>query len=91
MKGISMEESRVKTGVYITISDNISKTDSVHGSNSDMSKMKGKTYQIEGFRSTSRGMAALVQGFLWHPDDLAEQSTEKNPEPFHFDIKELII
>jgi hypothetical protein len=86
-----MEESRIKSGKYVTISNNISKTDMAYGTNSNMSKMKGRTYKIEKSRSTKRGTAAIIKGYIWHRDDLTEQSLTYKPEPFHFNIEELNI
>ena len=87
-----MEESKMKEGIYVTISNNLSATHREYGTNSFMTDMKGKTYKIEKVRSSSGGgYYAVIKGCMWHPKDLSEQSVVKKPEPFHFDVKELSI
>ena len=79
--------------MYVTISNNLSATDRAYGTNSFMRDMAGKTYKIENVRTSSRegNYVAIIKGCMWHPKDLSEQSVEKKPEPFHFDVKELSI
>jgi len=85
-----MEKSKLKKGIQVTISNNISKTDASYGTNSIMRGMKGKTYKIDGVRTNSRGkVSALINEYTWNPDDLTEVSIERKPEPFHFNVKEL--
>jgi hypothetical protein len=87
-----MEESKMKEGIYVTISNNLSATNKEYGTNSFMTDMIGKTYKIEKVRGSSReGYYAVIKGCMWHPKDLSEQSVEKKPEPFHFNIEELNI
>ncbi len=86
-----MEKSRMKKGMYVTISRRISTTDRTYGSNDSMHNMTGKTYEIEKVRNTDKGLAAIIKGCFWCPEDLTEQSVTKKPEPFHFNIKELSI
>ena len=86
-----MEKSRMKKGMYVTISRRISTTDRTYGSNDSMHNMTGKTYEIEKVRRTDKGLAAIIKGCFWSPEDLTEVSTEKKSEPFHFDVKELRI
>jgi hypothetical protein len=88
-----MEESRMKKGTHVIISDDLSNTKKAYGTNSDMEQMSGKTYRIDAVETDPKGKYAVVNYFSWHPKDLIECSPEKDPEPlhFHFDAKELII
>ncbi len=86
-----MKSSEMKVGMHVTISKDITKTHEVHGLGNGMSTMKGKPYKIEDIQTNDRGCHARICGYSWHPDDLTEASFELDPEPFHFDIKELII
>ena len=84
-----MEELEMEVGMHIVISHDISKTIGVYGKGFGMPGMTGKTFKIEDIQTGERGRRARIGGYTWHPDDLTELSLEKDPEPFHFDTKEL--
>lgn len=84
-----MEELEMEVGMHVVISHDISKTTSVYGKGFGMPEMAGNEFEIEDIQTGERGRRARIKGYTWHPHDLTELSIEKEPEPFHFDTKEL--
>jgi hypothetical protein len=86
-----MKDSEMKKGMYVTISKDPVNTSRTHTTNGAMRKMAGKTYTIHRVYNSSYGVAAEVLGWTWHPKDLIKARTEKKPQTFHFNAKELVI
>jgi len=86
-----MKASEMKKGMHIIISNDISKTSRTHTANNSMRKMQGQYYTIKRVIITGHGLAAIVNGWTWHPEDLTEVEITKKSQIFHFDIKELEI
>ena len=89
-----MEKARIRKGMHVRISYNISTTENSYGITTGMKSMRGEIHKVDDvWNSPSYGLSAEVRGYSWHAADLNEVSTEieKDPELFHFDIKELRI
>ena len=89
-----IEKARIRKGMLVRISYNISNTENTYGITSGMESMRGEIHKVEHvWNSSSYGLSAEVRGYSWHAADLNEVSTEieKEPELFHFDVKELRI
>ena len=85
-----MKEPRIKKNMRVTISHDAHYTNKSYGVIGTMKGMKGGTYRVEDvWINSTYGLSARLKGFSWDAKDLTEFSTEKKPEPFHFDIKEL--
>ncbi len=84
-----MDPKRMEKGVHVIIANNIDKTRKRHKANHDMLNMMGRHFLIHDVRDTSKGLAAKINGYIWHPDDLLEDSPRKEKQTFHFDEKEL--
>ncbi len=84
-----MREDRVAKGIHVIIADNIDKTESRHGIDNEMHRMKGQRFIIDGFRSSPERMTVEIRGYNWHPDDLIEDCPRKKKQLFHFDPNEL--
>ena len=77
----------------VTISNGrLAQTNNAFCADGTMLDMRGKRYKIDEVRHTDYGTAALINGFIWHPADLIEDSyiSENKSEPFHFNIEELV-
>ena len=87
-----MKEQRIQKNMRVVISHDAPNTDKSYQVIGSMRGMRGKIYKVEDvWINSTHGLSARIKGFSWHAKDLTEVSTEKEPEPFHFDIKELII
>lgn len=87
-----MEESELKKGRRVFISSTIA-TRNTHTTSSIMKGMLNKSYKIQYNQLTPYGLAAVINGYYWHPKDLSlyEPPVMKKPKIQHFDIKELVI
>ena len=87
-----MKESEIKKGIKVVIT-NTYNTKNTHTTTSTMKGMLNKSYKIQYNRLTSNGLAAIINGFYWHPKDLSlyEPPVMKKSEIQHFDVKELVI
>jgi len=65
-------------------------TRNTHTVNGSMVKMQGKQHRIEDIQTTKYGKAAIIGDYYWHPNDLTELGGKKEPNNFHFDVKELV-
>ncbi len=87
-----MKSSEMKVGMHVTISHDISKTKKNLGFGTGMEDMIGNIYKIDEVKNNDdHGLLAKIRDFSWLPDDLTEVSIETKPQPFHFDVEELII
>ncbi len=86
-----MKDSEMKKRMHVTISKDPVNTSRAHTVNGRMRRMAGKTYTIRRIYNTSHGLGAIINGWTWHPKDLTKARTEKKPQTFHFDVKELMI
>ena len=86
-----MNELEMAKGMRIVISKDPSNTRRTHTVNAAMRNMREKQYAIQRVKDTHYGLAAEIEGWTWHPKDLTEACPpEKEPQIFHFDIKELV-
>ena len=85
-----MKESQIKAGMPVYISS-CNKTKDTHTASNVMKNMVGKIYTVKYAASTRFGLAAVINGYYWHPKDLSlpKISIEK-PKIHYFDTKELV-
>ncbi len=87
-----MKEHEMEKGLVVIISTNPSNTIRTHDINVSMKTMFGKQYTIERIEKSSHGLAAIIEGWMWHYDDLEERlAPEKKAQIFHFDVERLVI
>jgi len=88
-----MKESEMRKGMRVLICSS-KETGGTHTSTRAMERMVNKIYKIK-YTATSRfGLAAIINGYYWHPKDLTIPTKPvplKKLKPQHFDIKELVI
>lgn len=87
-----MKESEIKKGIKVFIA-NTYNTKNTHTTNVVMKSMLNKVYKIQYNKSTRHGLAAVIDGYKWHPKDLIlfKPAPIKKPKIPLFDIKELVI
>jgi len=84
---------KFKKGDWVTINNNLDRTNSIYGSINEMNDMRGKTFQIE--RVDIQENCVKVNTYTWHPNDLtlvsetSETSETDKANIFHYDIESL--
>ena len=85
-----MKEHEMEKGLVVIISTDPSNTIRTHDINPSMKTMFGKQYTIESVIKSHYGLTAIIEGWMWHYDDLKERlAPEKKAQIFHFDVKKL--
>lgn len=86
-----MKQSEMKGGMPVYISST-NKTQDTHTVSAGMKLMVDKIYKIKYTANTRHGLAAIINGYYWHSEDLSFPKVKiEKPKIQHFDIKELVI
>lgn len=80
-----MRQPGLVEGCYVKINKNISETNRRFQTTGEMHDMKGKVFKA-GYIS---GSSIYIEGFTWYIGDVEVMCTEKDSQPFHFDIEVL--
>lgn len=84
-----MHRSKLKRGMKVRISSDISKTHNAHGSNDEMNDLRGTIQTIDKI-PTSSLRYVVIKNHTWAIEDIEEVIAKKiEPQMFHFDPKHL--